>query len=231
MLSVKSISKSYDGKKILDNISFDVKAGEVVVLLGKSGVGKSTVIRLLNNLESADSGTFELNGKILSFSKVGMLFQDFNLFDHLTIQENITLPLIKVLNKSKIDAVKISDRLLDSFGLLSKKNSYPVSLSGGQKQRVALARTLATNPEVLCLDEPTSALDPALKSEAVEIISKLASQGFMIIITTHDPTLIYQLKSKIFLMNDGKIIETATVADLKNDENKFIGIKSFLKGK
>lgn len=228
MLSIKHLIKKFHGKKVLDDVSFDVVPGQVVVLLGKSGVGKSTILRLLNNLESLDSGTIELDGRPVNFRKVGMVFQDFNLFNHLTVQENITLPLVKIGMKSRAEAQKIASALLVQFGLESKALSYPVALSGGQKQRVALARTLAMNPKVLCLDEPTSALDPQLKSEIAQIINKLAEQGYMIVVTTHDVALIKQLSCTIHLMKDGKIIESATTQLLQQQNNEAKNIKNFM---
>lgn len=228
MLSVKHLVKNFHGKKVLDDVSFDVSPGQVVVLLGKSGVGKSTILRLLNNLESLDSGLIELNKAAIDFKKVGMVFQDFNLFNHLTVEENITLPLVKVALKSPQDARKIACALLAQFSLESKSAAYPVALSGGQKQRVALARTLAMNPSVLCLDEPTSALDPQLKSEIAQIINDLAQQNYMIVLTTHDVALLKQLSCTIHLMQDGKIVESATVCELQQNVNSFKNIKSFM---
>lgn len=231
MLSVKHISKAYHGKKVLDDVSFDVHPGEIVVLLGKSGVGKSTILRALNNLETLDNGSIELDGSAIDFAKVGMVFQDFNLFNHLTIAQNITLPLTRVAQKSDIEARNIASGLLDKFNLKAKAHAYPVALSGGQKQRVALARTLAMNPSVLCLDEPTSALDPMLKLEIAQIITDLAQQGLMVIITTHDTMLLQQLECKIQLMQQGKIIETATTVQLQQNDKKFEKIKKFILGK
>jgi len=228
MLSVKHLIKKFHGKKVLDDVSFDVFPGQVVVLLGKSGVGKSTILRLLNNLENLDSGFIELNGAAIDFKKVGMVFQDFNLFNHLTVEENITLPLVKVALKSHQEARAIAHALLGQFGLESKAAAYPVALSGGQKQRVALARSLAMNPAVLCLDEPTSALDPQLKSEIAQIINALAQQGYMIILTTHDVALLKQLSCTIHLMQDGKIVETATSQELLQSANSFKNIKNFM---
>lgn len=228
MLSVKHIIKTFHGKKVLDDVSFDVHPGQIVVLLGSSGVGKSTILRILNHLETLDSGTIELNNNPIEFKKVGILFQDFNLFNHLTVLENITLPLTKVALKPIAEAQKIAYALLRQFGLESKAASYPVALSGGQKQRVALARTLAMNPSVICLDEPTSALDPQLKSDIAQIITKLSQQGFMIIVTTHDTTLLQQLACTIHLMQDGKIIETAATTELLQCDDRYKNIKNFI---
>ena len=231
MLSVRHIVKTFHGKKVLNDVSFDVQPGQIVVLLGQSGVGKSTVLRVLNNLEVLDDGYINLGNKPVNFFKIGMLFQDFNLFRHLTIKENITLPLIKVASKSEQEANIVADKLLNQFGLQAKADMYPIALSGGQKQRVALARTLAMNPEVLCLDEPTSALDPRLKSEIADIISQLAAQGYMIIITTHDIAMIEQLSCTIHLMQNGKIIETATTEEVKKGASSAENIKEFMMGK
>lgn len=228
MLSVKHLVKNFHGKRVLDDVSFEVYPGEIVVLLGRSGVGKSTILRILNNLETVDSGTMELDHAPLDFRKVGMVFQDFNLFSHLTVEENITLPLVKVALKSTQEAQRVSCALLAQFGLESKALAYPVALSGGQKQRVALARTLAMSPAVLCLDEPTSALDPQLKSEIAQIIRTLAQQGYMIILTTHDTTLLKQLPCTIHLMKDGKIIETATTSQLQQHLDNYKNIKNFM---
>lgn len=161
MLSIKNISKSYHNKKILDDVSLEVQKGEIAVLLGASGVGKSTLLRILNNLETLDNGSVSLDGKTLDISTVnkthtvGFVFQNFNLFDHLTVLENITLALEKVLNKSVKESNTIAHELLAHYGLADKAKSYVSGLSGGQKQRLALARTLALKPQVVCLDEPT----------------------------------------------------------------------------
>lgn len=231
MLSVKNIVKSFHNKIILDNVSFEVNPGEIVVLLGRSGVGKSTILRLLNNLEVVDSGVIELDKQHIDFSKVGMLFQDFNLFAHMSVQDNILVPLIKVAQKSQQEALKITSDLLGQFGLKDQAESYPASLSGGQKQRVALARTLAMNPSLLCLDEPTSALDPSLKVEIAQMITKLAEQRLMVIITTHDIALVESLDCKICLMEQGRIVEVATTKELQQEGDKFEKVKKFMSGK
>ena len=231
MLIVKNIVKKFHGKKIIDDVSFDLNPGEIVVLLGQSGVGKSTMLRALSNLETIDSGSLELNSTQLDFKKVGMVFQDFNLFAHMTIEQNLTLPLVKVALKSEQEARKIAQDMLTKFNVFALAQAYPGSLSGGQKQRVALARALCMNPQVLCLDEPTSALDPQLTSEVARIIMKLAQQGIMIIIATHDIGLLDELSCTIHLMQHGKIIESATTQQLQSNVNSFEKIKNFMKGK
>ena len=230
MLIIKNLSKNYHGKLILDDVSFDVQPGQVIVLLGKSGVGKSTILRILSGLEAKETGTITLDDKPLTTQKVGMVFQDFNLFPHLTVEQNIMLPLQKVAGKSEQEAQKIADRLLAKYELSGQAHLLPKGLSGGQKQRVAFARTLAMQPKIICCDEPTSALDPLLTSKIAQEINSLASQGLMIIIATHDTELIKQIKSTIYLMKSGKIIETATSERFAESPEKFPFIKNFTQG-
>jgi polar amino acid transport system ATP-binding protein len=247
MLIVKNIVKKFHGKKVIDDVSFDVAPGQIVVLLGQSGVGKSTILRVLSNLEAIDAGSMILDEHIspsspalngdpeikqdFDFSKVGMVFQDFNLFAHLTVEQNLTLPLTVVAKKTEDDAKKIAQEMLQRFEMGSKATNYPVSLSGGQKQRVALARALCMNPKLLCLDEPTSALDPQLTEQVAQIIAQLAAQKIMVVIATHDIGLLQNLNCTIHLMAHGKIIETATTAQLQKSLDSFGKIKNFMQGK
>lgn len=228
MLKVSNISKSFKDKKILNSLSFEAKKGSINIFLGTSGTGKSTILRLLNNLETIDSGTVTLQNKPLQQTNIGMVFQEFNLFPHLTVEENITLPLTQVLKKSEAQSKKIARTLLNQYSLEGFANAYPGSLSGGQKQRVALARTLATNPQVVCLDEPTSALDPVLTSMVADIITDLSKQGLTIIIATHDTDLIKRLDCTIYLMDKGKIKEQATTKSLKDSASQHPHLKKFL---
>jgi ABC-type polar amino acid transport system ATPase subunit len=231
MLIVKHIEKQFHAKKIINDVSFSVTAGQIAVLLGESGVGKSTILRALCNLESLDGGSISLNGKSLDFSKVGMVFQDFNLFAHLNVLENVILPLIHVAKIEKNQAEQIATQMLSKFSINDLAGAYPTSLSGGQKQRVALARALCMQPMVLCMDEPTSALDPHLKQQVAEIIVELAQQNMILVIATHDIGLIEKLPCTIYLMQQGKIIETATSQQLQENINDFINIKNFIQGK
>lgn len=231
MLIVKDIEKQFHGKKVINNVSFNVAPGQIVVLLGQSGVGKSTILRALCNLESLDAGSMTLNDKPMDFLKVGMVFQDFNLFAHLTVLQNIMLPLTHVAKKTEQEAEKIAHEMLQRFDILAQLASYPVSLSGGQKQRVALARALSLQPAVLCLDEPTSALDPQLTQQVGQIITDLAKQKIMIVIATHDIGLLQNLSCTIHLMSHGKIIETATTGQLQKSLDSFSKIKNFMQGK
>ncbi len=236
MLDIKNVSKKFGAKTILDHVFLQVAKGEIAVLLGASGVGKSTLLRILNHLETSDSGSFFLNGKPLDLNTVnqthtvGFVFQNFNLFDHLTVKENITLALEKALGKSKKEADAIAKQLLDHYGLSDKATAYPADLSGGQKQRLALARTLALKPQVICLDEPTSALDPMLTAYVANIIQELAKEGYIVLVATHDTTLLERLQCSIYLMKDGKIIQSASSAELARNPSAYPLISNFLQG-
>ncbi len=236
MLSVKNLTKLFNNKKVLDTISFSVEKGSIAVFLGPSGVGKSTLLRVLNNLETPDAGTIELDGKQLDISTVnqthtiGMVFQQFNLFDHLTIEQNITLSLKKTLGKSKQEAKKIAHELLEHYDLADKADKLPIQLSGGQKQRVALVRALALQPKIICLDEPTSALDPLLTTHVANTIQQLTREGYMVLVASHDTTLLEKLDCTIYLMDDGKIIETASSTDFKQNKKQYPNINQFVSG-
>ena len=236
MLKIKNLSKQFNDKKILDNISLTVDTGEVAVLLGESGVGKSTLLRVLNNLESIDAGTIELDGTQLDPETihkkhiVGMVFQNLNLFEHLTVLENVTLALEKVLNTPKKQAKKIALDLLAKYGLKDKTDKYPSQLSGGQKQRVALVRSLTLKPKIICLDEPTSALDPLLTTAVGGIIGELAKEGLIVLVATHDTTFLEKLPCTIHLMKNGTIIESAQSSQFFKDMAAYPNIKRFIEG-
>lgn len=236
MLSIKNISKHFGNKAVIDNVSFDVGKGEIALLLGPSGVGKSTLLRILNNLETIDAGTILLNSKPLDLSTVtkehicGMVFQQFNLFNHLTVLENITLALEKTLGKSNQQATTIASHLLQRYGLADKANVYPHQLSGGQKQRLAIARTIALKPQIICFDEPTSALDPLLTTHVAQTIQELAREGYIIVIATHDTVLLEKLPCTIYLMENGRIIEKATSQALRNNPTLYPRITQFVAG-
>ena len=236
MLSFKNISKKFGTKKVIDNVSFSVPKGSIAVLLGPSGAGKSTILRILNKLEAIDEGTITLDEKPLDLKAVpkqhlcGMVFQQFNLFEHLTVLENITLALEKVIGKSKPDALAIAMNLLQRYNLTDKKDAYPSQLSGGQKQRLALARSISLQPKIICFDEPTSALDPLLTAHVARTIQQLADDGYMVLIATHDTSLLDKLRCAIYLMDDGKIIEAATSEELVKKSNQFPRIKRFIEG-
>src|ERR1700733_1181208 len=236
MLKIEHLTKKFGQNTILHDVSLQVQPGEIAVLLGSSGVCKSTLLRILNNLETITSGTIFLDNKKLDLAAVnknhtvGFVFQNFNLFDHLTIEQNITLPLEKGQNIPSKEAKNIARNLLERYGLADKANSYPSDLSGGQKQRVALARTLALKPKVVCLDEPTSALDPLLTAHVASIIQGLAQQGYIVLIATHDTSLLERLNCTIYLMRQGSIIETAQSKQLASTPEKYPQIKNFIAG-
>lgn len=236
MLKVKHLNKSIRDKKILRDINFEVSRGEVAVFLGGSGVGKSTLLRVLNHLDSYDEGEFNLDSQQLDLSKVsrehqvGMVFQHFNLFDHLTAEENITLALIKQQGKSQVEAVQIAHTLLERYGLLDKAQINVQMLSGGQKQRVAISRAIALNPQVICLDEPTSALDPMLTGQVANYIADFAAENRIVLLTTHDMHLVEKLETRLFFMEKGSIVETTTSKAYQANPQNTPHLQAFLKG-
>ena len=224
VLQVKGISKMLGGKPILDNCSLTVNRGELKVLIGPSGAGKSTLLQSINCLIPPDSGEIYLEGQLLNRAdkaalcafraQVGMIFQDFNLFDHLTAEENVAIALRKVRGMSATDARKRAQEELARVGLARRASLYPAQLSGGQKQRVAMARALAMDPKVILLDEPTSALDPELVGEVLAVIRDLASGGMTMVMATHQMDFARALATEILFMEKGAIIERGSPAAL-----------------
>lgn len=208
VLEIKEISKSFNKVKVLDNFSLEVNTGEIVSIIGPSGAGKSTLLRSINGLEKIDSGKIIINNNIIKNKMnkqtnldIGLVFQDYNLFPHYSALKNITLTLTKVLKMKKEDANKKARNLLKQMNLLEKIDSYPYQLSGGEKQRLAIARTLATNPKILCFDEPTSALDPKLVKQIFKIIKEFSKEGKAILIVTHDVKFANEISDKIIEFN------------------------------
>lgn len=228
MISIKKISKKYNNKYVFRNISFDINDNEKLLIIGPSGCGKTTLIRCLNGLNKIDSGNIFLNGVKISNiddvalkSKVGMVFQNYNLFPHLSVRENVSLApkLLKMGNDREIeDLVK---RLLSEVNIINKIDSYPSKLSGGEKQRVAIARTLATKPEIILLDEPTSALDPATINDFISLLNEL-SKTTTIVVVSHEMDLIKSFADKVLFLKDGSILEYGTPDDILNSKNPIV---------
>ncbi|MBR4914490.1 MAG: amino acid ABC transporter ATP-binding protein [Clostridiales bacterium] len=221
MISVKDLKKYYnDGEvKALDGVTTDIKKGEVVVVIGPSGSGKSTFLRSLNLLERPTGGTITFDGSdIMSPAtdinklrqKMGMVFQHFNLFPHLTILRNMTIAPMKLHGLSKEEAEKKALALLERVGLADRANAYPSQLSGGQKQRIAIVRALAMDPEVMLFDEPTSALDPEMVGEVLEVMKNLAKAGMTMVCVTHEMGFAREVGTRVVFMDCGKIIEENT---------------------
>ena len=188
MLDVKNLYKEFNNRPILKDISFTLKDGEIMTIVGPSGAGKTTLLRIIAGLETKDSGEILIDGKPYDPGNVGVVFQDFNLFPNLNVLQNITLAPTMVLKESKAEAEQNAQKLLDQLQMNGREKQYPYQLSGGQKQRVAIARALAMNPRILCYDEPTSALDPNLRKEVEKMILDLKKSGLTQLIITHDLT-------------------------------------------
>lgn len=229
VLRVEGLSKKIAGKQILDNCSLTVHRGELMVLIGPSGAGKSTLLQCIDFLIHPDEGAIWLEdqkldttdkAKLCNFrAQVGMIFQDFNLFDHLTAEENVAIALRKVKGLNRKEAKERAMDELARVGLARRALLYPAQLSGGQKQRVAIARTLAMDPKAILLDEPTSALDPELVGEVLAVIRDLAAGGMTMIMATHQMEFTRALANQILFMEKGKIIERGTPDELLNCEN------------
>lgn len=229
ILEIRHIHKAINGKQILKDVSLSINKGELKLLIGPSGGGKSTLLKCINHLVRPDNGQLILDGVPVNLQnkrelslyrqKVGMIFQEFNLFDHLTALDNVAIALRKVKKMSKDAARQNALRELEVVGLADKSGLYPAELSGGQKQRVSIARALAMQPEVLLLDEPTSALDPELISEVLMVISKLAREGMTMIMATHQIGFARSLASEVYFMEHGEIIECGAPSQLFADGN------------
>ncbi len=229
-LSVKNISVTLGGKEILKDVKQHLPKGSLKVLIGPSGAGKSTFLQTLNHLIPHDKGTIELNGTAVNLSqkkelyayrqKVGMIFQDFNLFDHLNALDNVSIALRKVKGMKKAEAALRASKELARVGLQDKEDLYPAELSGGQKQRVAIARALAMDPTVLLLDEPTSALDPELVGEVLAVIRDLTREGLTMVMATHQMDFARALAHEIVFMQEGEIIEQGSPAELLKEGTK-----------
>ena len=234
MIKVNNLTKAFGDNVVLRNISEHINQNEVVCVIGPSGSGKSTFLRCLNRLETPTEGEIYLDDTLISESninevrtKMGMVFQNFNLFPHKTVLENITLAPIKVKKENSEEAKKTAVELLEKVGLADKKDAYPDELSGVQKQRVAIARALAMKPEVMLFDEPTSALDPEMVGEVLEVMKELAEGGMTMVIVTHEMGFAREAADRVFFMDQGYIMEQGTPEQIfGNPQNE--RTKSFL---
>lgn len=223
MIHVNNLHKYFGDNEVLKGVNDHIKKGEVVVVIGPSGSGKSTFLRCLNLLEEPTKGEIIFEGENITDKnidinkireKMGMVFQQFNLFPHKTVLENITIAPINVKNKSKAEAEKIAKDLLVKVGLLEKADAYPASLSGGQKQRIAIARALAMEPDVMLFDEPTSALDPEMVGEVLNVMKNLAKEGMTMVVVTHEMGFAKEVGDRILFMDGGNIVEQGTPEEM-----------------
>ncbi|MGF7033544.1 polar amino acid transport system ATP-binding protein [Paenibacillus mucilaginosus] len=223
MINVKGLEKAYGSNKVLNGIDIEIAKGEVVVVIGPSGSGKSTFLRCLNLLEQPTGGDIEFDGISLLKGKqdinrlrqrMGMVFQQFNLFPHMTVLKNITLAPLKLRKLNGERADKVARDLLRRIGLADKADSFPGQLSGGQKQRIAIARALAMSPDVMLFDEPTSALDPEMVGEVLDVMKELAAEGMTMIVVTHEMGFAREVGTRLIFMDGGKIVEQGKPAEV-----------------
>ena len=218
MIELKGVNKHFGEYHALRDINLEVPAGQVVVILGPSGSGKSTLCRTINRLETIDEGEIRIDGELLPEegkdlaklrAEVGMVFQQFNLFSHKTIRDNVTLAPTKVRKVSKEEARKTAEKLLDRVGIAAQADKYPAQLSGGQQQRVAIARALAMDPKVMLFDEPTSALDPEMINEVLDVMTDLAKGGMTMVVVTHEMSFARRVADRVLFMAEGAVVEDA----------------------
>ena len=236
LLKIQDLHKSFGGHEVLKGINLEIKKGEVVVIIGASGSGKSTFLRTLNLLEVPSSGKIIFEGSELCVQKsdvnkhrqkMGMVFQHFNLFEHLSVLENLCIAPIKLLKKSKEQAKKEAMELLNQVGLADKISAYPSSLSGGQKQRIAIVRALAMSPDVMLFDEPTSALDPEMVAEVLNVMKNLARSGMTMVVVTHEMGFAREVASRVLFFDKGIVAEDASPNEIfSNPKNS--RLKEFL---
>lgn len=218
MISIKNLNKFYGKHHVLKDLNLEIEQGERIFIVGPSGSGKSTFLRCINKLETPTSGEIRFKGELVTDPKcdlntirrkMGMVFQHFNLFPHLTVMDNITLAPIKQKLQTPKQAKENAEKLLRRVNLLEKANSYPAALSGGQKQRIAIVRALAMNPDVMLFDEPTSALDPEMVGEVLEVMKELAADGMTMLVVTHEMGFAREAATRVLFMDDGVILEQA----------------------
>lgn len=226
LLKIEGLHKSFGSLEVIKGIDIEIEKGEIIVIIGPSGSGKSTVLRCMNLLEMPTSGDIIFEGESIVSNKskidkyrekIGMVFQNFNLFPNKTILENITLAPMKVRGMSNEDAEKKAVELLNRVGLIDKKNAYPIQLSGGQQQRIAIARALAMEPDVMLFDEPTSALDPEMVKEVLDVIKELANEGMTMAIVTHEMGFAKEVADRIIFVDHGVVVENGTPEQVFNN--------------
>ncbi|HBV88805.1 MAG TPA: polar amino acid ABC transporter ATP-binding protein [Desulfosporosinus sp.] len=246
MIRMLDIHKHFGSLNVLKGVSLEVKKGEIIAIIGPSGSGKSTLLRCMNQLETIDQGIIEIEGVVVeaagnvdvkvtastqevraTYRKMGMVFQGFNLFPHMTALGNVVEAPMLVNKVAKDDAIQIAEKQLAKVGLLEKKDAYPSKLSGGQKQRVAIARALAMNPDIMLFDEPTSALDPELIGEVLSVIKTLAQEHMTMLIVTHEMGFAKEISDRVIFMDDGKILEDSNPKDFFENP-RHPRIKTFL---
>lgn len=225
MIKLEKVCKSFGELEVLRNINLEVNKGEVVCIIGPSGSGKSTLLRSLNHLERITSGRIYINNELINesskgkdvCSELGMVFQKFNLFPHMTVLENVMLAPRRVKDLTKKEAMESALELLDKVGLIDKKDEYPSKLSGGQQQRVAIARALAMKPQIMLFDEPTSALDPELVCEVLDVMKSLAKEGMTMLVVTHEMGFAKEVADRVVFMDKGEIIEVDSPENIFNN--------------
>ena len=235
-ISIQNLSKSFGTNEVLKDISLDVATGEVVCVIGPSGSGKSTLLRCVNMLETPTAGTIHVGADEMTDPdvdidrvrrRIGMVFQSFNLFPHLTVMQNLTIAQTKVLRRSKAEADKVARHNLERVGMTHKDDAFPAQLSGGQQQRVAIARSLSMDPELMLFDEPTSALDPELVGEVLAVMKSLAAEGMTMMIVTHEMAFAREVADRVVFMDGGYVVEEGPPAEVIGDP-KEVRTKSFL---
>ena len=239
IVKISNLDKVFGRLHVLHNLSLDVARSEVICIIGRSGSGKSTLLRCINFLEEPSGGTIEVEGIVVNAGgkgkehrdlvhairlKTGMVFQEFNLFPHMSVLDNVTEGPVTVKKMDKAKAIEIAEMNLDRVGLLEKKNEYPNRLSGGQKQRVAIARALAMEPRVMLFDEPTSALDPELIGEVLTVMKKVAKEGMTMLVVTHEMGFAHEVADRVVILGEGNIVEQGPPAEIfsnpKHDQTK-----------
>lgn len=231
-IKVNNLSKIHNGRIIINNISFTLDTGEIAIFLGKSGAGKSTLLKILNHLDNDYQGNITIDGNPLTIMRqhIGLVFQDFNLFNYYSVLKNITLPLEVIQKKSPAEAESIAKDFLKHYELLDFQNRSIKDLSGGQKQRLAIARTLAMQPHIICFDEPLSALDPYLTKYIITQINTLKKNGYIIVLTTHNISILEQIEGTIYLLDNGIIKEKMTTKEFYSNQKQSLYINKFING-